>query len=193
MENLAGINNDWYEEPVNTEFIDGIEYAMAAGSIKHAEIIANLYGLLHSFFNQKPCKPFTSELEICLDENLFRPDISVICDFSKAKDNVYEGAPTLIIEVLSPRTAYMDYGKKFKYYQQHGVQEYWIVSPEYQTIQQYALMDGKFKHMATYLNAPAQEQNMEDPYKFVTAFQSYVFEDLTINLDEVFQFRMGQA
>jgi len=181
----------YYEEPGKAEFIDGVEYAMGAGSIKHAEIITNLMKILHASFDQKACIPYTSELEICLDESTFRPDISIICDFTKAMGNVYKGAPTLVIEVLSPSTAYMDYGKKFNYYQRHGVKEYWIINPDYQTIEQYALEDRKYKLLAVFLNTSIHEFNPDNPHVYTTSFQSFVFKDLYINLDEVFHFRMG--
>ena len=114
------------------------------------------------------------ELEVYLDDdNTFRPDISVICDFSKMGDNGYEGAPELIVEVLSPNTAKRDYGKKFECYQACGVKEYWIINPDYEIIEQYVLVDGAFKLLAVRL----------------TKFHSDVFEDLEINPNDVFSFR----
>ena len=40
------------------------------------------------------------------------------------RDNHVDGAPDLVVEVLSPRTAYRDVGPKFAEYEQYGVVEY---------------------------------------------------------------------
>jgi Uma2 family endonuclease len=39
-------------------------------------------------------------------------------------------APTWVCEVLSPGTAEHDIGPKFAAYEEHGVQEYWILDPQ---------------------------------------------------------------
>ena len=40
-------------------------------------------------------------------------------------------APTLVAEALSPATAERDVGPKFAAYEEHGVEEYWILDPEH--------------------------------------------------------------
>lgn len=54
------------------------------------------------------------------------------------------GAPDLVVEILSPGTAYYDLRKKFKIYEKHGVKEYWIIDPEEQCVEIYTLQDGRF-------------------------------------------------
>ena len=39
------------------------------------------------------------------------------------------GAPTIVVEVLSPSTRKTDYGRKRRLYATYGVPEYWIVDP----------------------------------------------------------------
>ena len=64
--------------------------------------------------------------------NVFQPDLA----FYRAEredrihDNHVEGAPDLVVEALSPRTADRDVGVKFAEYEQHGVTEYWVLDPE---------------------------------------------------------------
>ncbi|MDR2648479.1 MAG: Uma2 family endonuclease [Clostridiales bacterium] len=167
---------DYHEEPPKTEKINGIIYNMAAGTYKHAETIGNLYGILHDYFKGKSCRPYTSELDIFFDEeNNFRPDISLICDFSKMRDDGYHGAPTLVIEVLSVSTAKRDRREKFNCYEKYGVKELWLINPEHETIEQYDLIDGTLQLQAIY-------------FRPGTIFKSYVFEDLAISLDEAFDF-----
>ena len=41
-------------------------------------------------------------------------------------------APPLVVEVLSPRTADRDVGPRFAAYEEHGVEEYWVLDPQTQ-------------------------------------------------------------
>ena len=58
-----------------------------------------------------------------------QPDIFVICDIDNIKNKIYEGIPTLIVEVVSPSSSSHDYITKLDLYARAGVQEYWIVNP----------------------------------------------------------------
>jgi Uma2 family endonuclease len=59
-------------------------------------------------------------------------------------DNRFQGAPDLVIEVLSPSTAKRDKGYKFQLYQRMGVKEYWLMNPDLQLIEVWALQDGRY-------------------------------------------------
>jgi Uma2 family endonuclease len=48
-----------------------------------------------------------------------------------------EGAPDLILEIISPSNSYMDRYEKKEAYQQFGVAEYWIVDPANKTLEIY--------------------------------------------------------
>ena len=67
---------------------------------------------------------------ITLTRNDYEPDI---CFFRKDKsdnfteDQVLFPAPDLVIEVLSDSTEKRDRGVKFKDYQAHKIEEYWII------------------------------------------------------------------
>ena len=164
-----------YSDPLKTEKINGVIYNMAGGTSKHAEAVSNLIIFLGAFFLRKHCKPFTSELDIHLDEdNTYRPDISVICDFSKMKEDGYHGAPEMVIEVLSPSTVKRDRVDKFNCYQMYGVKEYLLVNPEYLTIEQYVLTNGQFKLQAI---------------RFNHEFNSTIFNDLVFNPNIIFEYR----
>ena len=82
------------------------------------------------------------------------------------------GAPTMIIEVLSPSTALKDFNEKFNLYQRYGVQEYWIVDPGNRTVHVYALQEGIY-----------QVRNL---YSEQDHASSQVFQELKIPLDRLF-------
>ncbi len=67
------------------------------------------------------------------EENAFQPDLLFIAEARVEtlvrEDGVY-GAPDLVIEILSPSTAYYDLKSKFQVYEKYGVREYFIVDPK---------------------------------------------------------------
>jgi len=65
----------------------------------------------------------------------------VVCDKVKLDLRGCNGAPDLIIEILSPSTAKHDTLLKFNLYQKHGVKEYWLVHPNDQTVLVFKLLD----------------------------------------------------
>lgn len=115
------------------ELIDG-EVVMNPPLFRHQktllEIIASLLPLRQS--GSLCIAPSGLHLD---DANSFEPDLfwvsagSQTC-FLEADGRYWRGAPDLVVEVLSPSTAYDDRGIKFDRYQAIGVREYWIVDPE---------------------------------------------------------------
>lgn len=86
------------------------------------------------------------------DENVFQPDLIFVSKQSRemVKDDGIHGAPDLIIEILSPSTAYYDIKKKYKSYEKIGVKEYWIVDPEMKSVDLFSLTEqGKFIQSAS--------------------------------------------
>ena len=86
-----------------------------------------------------------SPLDIVLsDEDVVQPDILFISN--ERSDIVTErnisGAPDLVIEVLSPITAYRDKEMKLRLYSRSGVREYWLVDPEQESVKVLTLGPG---------------------------------------------------
>lgn len=116
------------------ELINGQLYALASPSRIHQEIIIELtYHFQHYIKSNKGnCKIYTAPFAVNLnanDQTFVEPDISVICDPDKLSDRGCEGAPDLVIEVVSPSSRRMDYIRKMALYADAGVREYWIVDP----------------------------------------------------------------
>ncbi|TCP26608.1 Uma2 family endonuclease [Scopulibacillus darangshiensis] len=61
------------------------------------------------------------------------------------KDKAIEGAPDLIVEILSPSTAKKDKIDKKTVYQRYGVKEYWIIDPIYRLLEQFILESGQLR------------------------------------------------
>lgn len=81
-----------------------------------------------------------------------QPDICIICDQSKRDERGCNGAPDLIIEILSPATSRKDVRDKFDLYEESGVLEYWIVDPIDELVDVFVLQNDKYqltkKHVA---------------------------------------------
>lgn len=113
------------------EIIDGVAYAMSpAPTTKHQKIVGNLFGHLFQRLKGKPCTPFIAPTDVRLsDLDVVQPDILVVCDPAKITPSHIEGAPDVVVEVLSPATAARDQREKRALYQQAGVQEYVLIHP----------------------------------------------------------------
>jgi Uma2 family endonuclease len=140
-----------WDESVRAEIIDGELYMMALPSTFHQEISMELSGQLGNFLKGKPCKAFAAPFGVRLfpredlsDNTLVEPDIALICDRSKIDERGCNGAPDLIIEILSPSNGRHDLVLKFNKYLEAGVREYWIVDPVEQAVQAHILDNGRY-------------------------------------------------
>jgi len=121
------------------EVIDGELFVTPAPTPKHQDIAGQLYALLlaHDKANSLG-KVYIAPVDILLEEHtVVQPDILFIRQerLSIVGERKVDAAPDLVVEVLSPSTFYKDLRKKMVAYSQFGVQEYWIVDPEKQSIE----------------------------------------------------------
>lgn len=142
---------DYYNWPDDErwELIDGRAYSMSpAPTSSHQLILGELYLIIANHLKGKKCTPFLAPFDVRLpdeseaDEEIFtvvQPDLSVICDRSKIDERGCLGAPTLLIEILSPSSVKRDRELKLELYERHGVKEYWIVHPHEKSIDVYKL------------------------------------------------------
>jgi Uma2 family endonuclease len=68
----------------------------------------------------------------------------VICDLAKIDKRGCVGAPDIVVEVLSKGNNSKELKNKYEVYEEAGVKEYWLVSPQNQSVTIYILRDGKF-------------------------------------------------
>ena len=122
----------------------GREYDMSPASIKHIAIQRNLSAIIWNFLRGKRCKLFTEAEVVFDDENIFIPDLLVVCDQNQIKKNCIDGAPDFVVEVLSPSTKRRDVTIKKEVYEKFGVKEYWIINPADESIETYILKNNKF-------------------------------------------------
>ncbi len=111
---------------------------------------------------------------ILSDTEVVQPDLMFI---SQEREDIIthanvQGAPDLVVEILSPSTANRDWTRKREMYAMHGVKELWIVDPEARIVWVMLLREGDFELTGVYGEGQS--------------FSSTTLEGFTIDLDETF-------
>lgn len=137
------------------ELIKGKVFRMSpAPSRLHQSLSMNISGLLWSYLRDKPCRVYSAPFDVRLPRkskadkdvhNVVQPDICVICDPSKLDDKGCIGAPDITVEILSPGNNAKELKLKYELYEEFGVREYWVISPQDKTFLQYTLHKGRFE------------------------------------------------
>jgi len=144
---------------------------------EHQVISLRITNLIFNYLENKGDKGFlvSAPMDVKFDEgNVLQPDVLYISEQRKAelvKERI-EGAPDLIIEILSPSNAYYDLRQKKDIYQKYGVKEYIIIDPIALNGELYLLKDGIYE-----LNQKAEIKE---------SLQSVLLEDLSLHLAKIF-------
>ena len=179
------------DNAIITETINGQEVLMSPRpATRHSRIAGTLYAMFWHFLRKKRCETFF-EHEVHLDErNKFVPDVLIVCDPKKIKANWIDGAPDLVVEVLSPSTAIYDRGAKKDAYERAGVKEYWIVDPASKSIEVHYLQNGRLVLDHIYMIFPENEwERMTEGQRLAARLSVKVslYDDLLIDIREVFE------
>jgi len=139
-------------DDVKCEIIDGVVYMMAPGASEaHQDTSSELLRQIANYLLDKPCKVFHPPFDVCLqadgddDKTVVQPDLFVVCDRLKLDGKRCNGAPDMVIEILSPSSANRDTLLKYNKYMQSGVREYWIVDLDDKIVRVCILKNGKFE------------------------------------------------
>jgi Uma2 family endonuclease len=136
------------------ELIHGKVFSIAHPNTNHQLILGCILTDLKTLLKGKNIKVFQAPFDVRFtrkstnDEaitTVLQPDVCVICDPTKIDKRGCLGAPDLIVEILSPGNNAKELKNKYDVYEESGVREYWIVSPQDQTFLVYTSVDGKFQ------------------------------------------------
>ncbi|MFN8614240.1 MAG: Uma2 family endonuclease [Vulcanimicrobiota bacterium] len=163
----------WNDEK-RWELIDGRAYAMSSPGVLHQRLVKSFGLQIESRLRGQTCEVFLSPMDVKLsDKNVVQPDLLVICRPEQIAQTHIEGAPTIVVEILSPSTAHHDRMRKINLYARFGVKEYWIVTPDPPMLELYVL-DG-----ATY--------RLSGVYNHAGEFTSPTIPCLKLDLAELFE------
>lgn len=154
------------------EIIDGEPVMMAPPTTAHQLISGEIFRQLGNYLEGKKCLAIPAPFAVRLFEKdgdspddvdtMVEPDISVVCDRDKLDKHGCKGAPDMVVEILSPSTQRHDRLVKLGLYQRAGVREYWIVSPEEQTVQVFLQQDGSLQLHEVYDRTGIAKVNVLD-------------------------------
>jgi len=127
---------NWLTEEAKADLIDGVIYMQSPPADVHERIFGFLFGILKAFVLRKKLgivRGSRTTLKFS-EANGTQPDIVFISNASRDRVHPYyvEGAPEVVVEILSPSTRKLDRGKKMALYAKHGALEYWQIDPENQ-------------------------------------------------------------
>ena len=143
------------------EIINGAHFSSSSPPIAHQRIVRKLENHLSHYVEQHQLgEVFLSPTDVVFhDIDVSVPDLLFVSNENMhivRKMNI-QGAPDLIIEVLSPNSRLRDKALKYKQYAYYGVKEYWIVNPESKTIEIHDLVHLKLVQVVPHnqiLNTP---------------------------------------
>ena len=121
------------------EIIDGVHFVTPSPTVRHQVLVGRLYYAIESHLRAHPAvgRVFFARLDVVFTKwDVVEPDLLfVAADQSEiiVEKNV-QGAPALIIEVLSPGTRKTDEQIKRRLFERGGVREYWLVDPEHELL-----------------------------------------------------------
>ncbi|MGB0561378.1 MAG: Uma2 family endonuclease [Spirulinaceae cyanobacterium] len=170
------------EQPLRYEYFDGEVFAMAGGTIPHADIALNLASLLRGPLRGR-CKVRNSDAKVGITaEGPFTyPDLSISCDERDLTAQQFIRYPCVIIEVLSPSTEAYDRGGKFALYRRLStLQEYVLVSSETKTVEIFRRNSaGEWRFI------PYSEGDMVELVSLgVTLSLDDIYEDVVLEIDD---------
>jgi Uma2 family endonuclease len=147
------------------ELIKGKIFKMSPAPLHtHQSIVGNINNFIANRILQNHCKLLFSPVDVKLigkpfkrkvkDNEIFtvvQPDLILVCDPEKLTDpRSINGAPEMVVEVLSPGNTKTETKYKLNLYEENGVLEYWVVHPPYKYVEVYLLENDKYSKPTIY-------------------------------------------
>ena len=126
-------------EGARYQLLDGELILSASPSDRHQTVLLDLVLEVRPFVTARRLgRMWVAPFDVIFsDTDVAQPDIVFVSNERAGivtEANI-QGAPDLLVEVISPSTARYDRGYKMQLYWSHGVLEYWIVDPFAETVE----------------------------------------------------------
>ena len=134
------------------ELVDGEHFVTPSPNTKHQRIVGRVFFELQAHLRLHPTgEVLLSPYDVVLSAlDVVEPDVLYVSreNQSRITEANLQGAPDLAIEVLAESNRRHDEVTKRKLYERAGVQEYWIVDPELETVKVHRLDGGALARVA---------------------------------------------
>ncbi len=136
---------------------DGKRYELIAGEVHvtpapsplHQRLVQRLLRTLEDHFHP-PAEVLVSPIDVILTpHDVVQPDLVVVADPAQVSERGIEGAPLIVVEVISPATAQYDRSTKAQRYAALGVRHYWVADPAIRQVECYRLEAGAYRLVLT--------------------------------------------
>ena len=128
------------------ELLDGKLILLDSNSRDHQSVSISLMSEMYVFVKENDLgSVYVAPFDVLFtDTDVVQPDILFI---SREREHILtqanvQGAPDLIVEILSPSSSTRDWRAKRELYASHGVREYWIIDPTNRIVSILLLQDG---------------------------------------------------
>ena len=117
------------------EIIDGEHFVTPSPNTRHQVLVGRLHFAIELFLRQRPGlgRVFVAPFDVVFTRwDVVEPDLLFIAidQADILTDKNVQGAPALVVEILSPGTRNTDDQIKRRLFERAGVREYWLVDPE---------------------------------------------------------------
>jgi Uma2 family endonuclease len=129
------------------ELLDGDVSVTPAPSPSHQRIVLGLTLRFVEYFHGRGLgEVFVAPIDVILTKrDVVEPDIVVVSDPRQVSERGIEGAPALVVEILSPSTRDRDRTLKAQRYARLGVRHCWLVDPEEKRVECLRARDGVYE------------------------------------------------
>lgn len=157
------------------ELEEGVLVVVPSASTEHQRVSRNLQRILDRHVHEHALgEVFSAPYDVVLSPHfVYQPDLLFV---SAGRAGIItelnvQGAPDLVVEIISPASAERDRREKAQGYARHGVRYYWLLDPQTRTLEEYRL-EGNAYRLVTQVEGAGQ-------------FQPELFPGLNIELNKV--------
>lgn len=142
------------DDGMRHEIIDGVHYVTQSPVRQHQVLLGRLHLAIGKYLEERPDvgQVFLSPLDTVFSPyDVVEPDLIFVAadQLDILTEPNIQGAPALVIEILSPSTRRRDHGIKRQLFDRGGVREYWVVDPKGRDVTIYRrIADGGFPTVA---------------------------------------------
>lgn len=135
------------------EIVEGELVVSPSPNRKHQRMVLNCAEFLRKVERARYGQVYVAPFDVVLDDyNVTEPDVLFVREdrLSIIAEANVQGAPDLVVEVLSSNTRGRDLGLKARLYARYGVNEYWVVDPDTETLTVWHLTANGYREVGTF-------------------------------------------